>query len=86
MYGDGKAEGTYPAASQPNEAGERGYLKTPSAGDSVARNPETVKRDKLALKYCEAYGGCYGREDMSAYLTPGDMEQIVEHLDVSMKE
>ncbi len=26
------------------------------------------ERDRLALKYCEAYEGCYGREDMSAYL------------------
>ena len=26
------------------------------------------QRDKLARKYCEAYEGCYGREDLSAYL------------------
>ena len=26
------------------------------------------QRDKLAQKYCEAYDGCYGREDLSPYL------------------
>ena len=38
-------EGVSPAASQPTEASERGYLETPSAGDSVAQNAEAVKRE-----------------------------------------
>ena len=46
MYGDGRTEGVSPAASQPTEAGERGYLEMPSAGDSVAQNAEAVKRDE----------------------------------------
>lgn len=39
-------EGVSPAASQPTEASERGYLETPSAGGSVAQNAEAVKRDE----------------------------------------
>lgn len=39
-------EGVSPAASQPTEVSERGYLETPSTGDSVAQNAEAVKRDE----------------------------------------
>ena len=38
-------EGVSPAASQPTEVSERGYLETPSTGDSVAQNAEAVKRE-----------------------------------------
>lgn len=38
-------EAVSPAASQPTEVSERGYLETPSAGDSVAQNAEAVKRE-----------------------------------------
>ena len=39
-------EAVSPAASQPTEVSERGYLETPSTGDSAAQNAEAVKRDE----------------------------------------